>query len=129
VVVTAQTLFCWSCNPLRISFVEEAGLRGQELPPWVGVSRAAVTAASRQQHSESDGSSSGTGGGFWGVARGSSARAQQQLAAKGAAGRPPRGRRYAFAHTTLEGHQIGGEERFAVAWNQEDDSGGCSTVA
>ena len=129
VVVTAQTLFCWSCNPLRISFVEEARLRRQELPPWAGAPAPAVNASSRQQQHWESGSKSSSGGGFRGLARGSGARVQQQLAAKGAAGQPPRGRRYAFAHTTLEGHQIGGEERFAVAWNQEDDSGGRSTGA
>jgi hypothetical protein len=129
VVVTAQTLFCWSCNPLRISFVEEARLRRPELPPWAGAPAPAVNASSRQQQHWESGSKSSSGGGFRGLARGSGARVQQQLAAKGAAGQPPRGRRYAFAHTTLEGHQIGGEERFAVAWNQEDDSGGRSTGA
>jgi uncharacterized protein (UPF0548 family) len=31
-------------------------------------------------------------------------------------------RRTAFAHTTLQGHQISGEERFSVDWMRDDDS-------
>lgn len=37
-----------------------------------------------------------------------------------AAQRP--GRRFAFGHTTLSGHQIAGEERFSVEWDRSDDS-------
>ena len=33
-----------------------------------------------------------------------------------------RRRQCAFAHTTLAGHQISGEERFLVEWRKEDDS-------
>lgn len=28
----------------------------------------------------------------------------------------------AFAHTTVAGHQISGEERFTIEWNKENDS-------
>lgn len=31
-------------------------------------------------------------------------------------------RRCAFAHTTLDGHQISGEERFTVEWRKDDDT-------
>jgi len=31
-------------------------------------------------------------------------------------------RQTAFAHTTVAGHQISGEERFTVEWNKENDS-------
>ena len=147
VVVTARTLLCWSCNPLRVSYVEEGGLRPHQLQPWVGAgsdggSNSGKTAGSSRQQSTAgrnsrsskSGSSSSTcssGGsaanplaGLWGaLARGADTRAAQPQQMTAAA-RPPRGRRYAFAHTTLAGHQISGEERFAVAWNQEDDSGG-----
>lgn len=32
------------------------------------------------------------------------------------------GRRFAFGHATLKGHQISGEERFSVEWVKADDS-------
>ena len=32
------------------------------------------------------------------------------------------GRRFAFGQTTLKGHALAGEERFAVCWNKADDS-------
>ena len=35
-------------------------------------------------------------------------------------GRP--GERFQFGHATLEGHQLAGEERFAVSWDRRDDS-------
>lgn len=124
VVVTAFSLCCWSCNPLRISFVEEGGLRrnAQQLPPWVGAPPTAAEGASlRQQRLHGGGSGVlgllGTGGGK------RTQHQQQAAAAEAAAALPPRGRRFAFAHTTLQGHQIRGEERFCVAWNAQDDSG------
>lgn len=123
VVVTAFSLCCWSCNPLRISFVEEGGLRrnAQQLPPWVGAPPTAAEGASlRQQRLHGGGSGVlgllGTGGGK------RTQHQQQAAAAEAAAALPPRGRRFAFAHTTLQGHQIRGEERFCVAWNAQDDS-------
>lgn len=66
VVVTAQSLFLWTHNPLRITWAEEGRRRR-----------------------------------------------------RGGAGA---GRRFAFAHATLEGHQISGEERFAVEWDKADGS-------
>ncbi|KAL4859407.1 hypothetical protein ACK3TF_000514 [Chlorella vulgaris] len=117
VVVTALSLFCWTCNPLRISYVEECALRRgskQQLPPWSGAPPAAAAGARLQEQ--------------WlqtlrGVLPGRPSGDQTQpQAAAVAAARPPRGRRYAFAHTTLGGHQISGEERFTVAWNAEDDT-------
>ena len=111
VVVTARTLLCWSCNPLRISWVAGEGpLPRGMLPPWAGkAERCADGTRSSPGIASSSRSSS---------SRSSGRRAEQQQQASAA-----RGRRYAFAHATLEGHQIRGEERFAVAWNQEDDSG------
>lgn len=141
VVVTARTLLCWSCNPLRISFVEEGALRPGQLQPWTGAGSKATVNGRRSSggsmksgaklatSSSGDASSSSSGSSndpltrlLGALTRGAGTRAaQQQLVA--AEVRPPRGRRYAFAHTTLAGHQISGEERFAVAWNQDDDSG------
>ncbi|GAB4817695.1 hypothetical protein N2152v2_004741 [Parachlorella kessleri] len=37
-------------------------------------------------------------------------------------GKEAKGHRLAFAHTTLAGHQISGEERFAVEWHPHDDT-------
>ncbi|KAI7844502.1 hypothetical protein COHA_001861 [Chlorella ohadii] len=153
VVVTARTLLCWSCNPLRISYVEEGALRRTQLQPWAGAKCAAAGGkASKNGSSSKSSSSSKSGSGsnmanaakaasggssaapsstsgsgdpltrlLGALARGAGTRAAQQQQAVAEA-RPPRGRRYAFAHTTLAGHQISGEERFAVAWNHEDDS-------
>ncbi len=112
VVVTAQTLFAWSCSPLRITYAEERPLRAGQLPPWAPAPPRRPRGAT--QLNTSCGGAGGGGGGC----------AQRQQAEQVATMRPPKGRRYAFAHTTLEGHTIKGEERFAVAWNQEDDSGG-----
>lgn len=144
VVVTARTLLCWSCNPLRISFVEEGALRPGQLQPWTGAgSKATIDGRRRQRRSSSSSSSMKSGAKLatsssgdasssssndpltrllGALTRGAGTRAAQQQPVA-AEVRPPRGRRYAFAHTTLAGHQISGEERFAVAWNQDDDSG------
>ena len=60
VVVTAQTLFLWSMQPLKVTYVKET--------------------------------------------------------------RPSKGgKEFSFAHTTLKGHQLKGEERFAITWNGEKD--------
>lgn len=152
VVVTARTLMCWSCNPLRISYVEEGALRRGQMQPWTGAAQAAGAKRNGSKASKSGSNSSGSsdaestasrsssaGGSssssskgdpltriLGALARGAGARAAQQQQAA-AEVRPPRGRRYAFAHTTLAGHQISGEERFAVAWNHDDDSGGCTS--
>ena len=32
------------------------------------------------------------------------------------------GRRFVFATATVQGHQLRGEERFAVEWHKDDDS-------
>ena len=32
------------------------------------------------------------------------------------------GQQLRFAHSTLHGHALAGEERFTVEWHQEDDS-------
>lgn len=32
------------------------------------------------------------------------------------------GQQFKFAHCTLQGHTLAGEERFAVEWHQEDES-------
>ena len=131
VVVNARTLFAWTLNPLRISFVEERALRPDQLPPWAGAQPAASSGSSSGGGGSSGGGDSG-GGGWLGLGRRAGGRAtqqqqqqQQQGSQRRQGARAPRGRRFAFAHTTLAGHQISGEERFAVAWNQEDDSGGC----
>ncbi|PSC73763.1 hypothetical protein C2E20_2908 isoform X1 [Micractinium conductrix] len=121
VVVTAKTLFAWSCNPLRISYVEERGLRGGQRPPWAPPPPPRAK-GSTQLHTSCGGARESPS---QGLARGGGGRAEWAAAqerSSGAAAHLPRGRRYAFAHTTLAGHQIQGEERFAVAWNHEDDS-------
>lgn len=119
VVVTAHTLFAWSCSPLRVTYEEERPLRAGQLPPW-GPPPPLRPKGATQLHTSCGGTGAGSGSGS--AVRGAGRRAQQQHAEQVATLRPPRGRRYAFAQTTLEGHTIKGEERFAVAWNQEDDS-------
>ena len=34
----------------------------------------------------------------------------------------PAGQQLKFAHSTLQGHALAGEERFAVEWHEDDDS-------
>ncbi|KAL4431037.1 hypothetical protein ABPG75_006293 [Micractinium tetrahymenae] len=123
VVVTARTLFAWSCSPLRITYAEECPLRAGQLPPWAPAPPPRPKGAT-QLHTSCGGAGGGGGcsGGGAAAARGAGGRAHQRQAEQVATMRPPKGRRYAFAHTTLEGHTIKGEERFSVAWNQDDDS-------
>lgn len=89
VVVTARSLFLWTHNPLKITFVEEGRRR------WQPETAAPAVAAYGAQ------AAAGTGR---------------------KPPRPPSGRRFAFAHATLAGHQISGEERFAVEWDKGDNS-------
>jgi hypothetical protein len=119
VVVTALSLFCWSCNPLRVSYVEEGRLPGggKAWPPWVGAPMSAAAGASLKEQRRTHGP--------WAWPPKAAPNRQQVQPQQRPASKPPRGRRYAYAHTTLRGHQISGEERFSVAWNTDDDTGGC----
>ena len=151
VVVAAQTLLLWTLNPLRISYVEEGaarlrlagGTQGKGgllaallsfLPEHVAsLQGAAAWARCRPAGWQVLAAPLLGGADIWLGVHG-----RRRVSAS-----PPRpstppinshsfpalprrpllaGHRLAFAHTTLRGHQISGEERFAVEWHPRDDS-------
>jgi uncharacterized protein (UPF0548 family) len=133
VVVTAKSLFLWSCNPLRISFVAEGSQRlrqagGKEIKGRVQVllggqpefaaycttPKYAVTQPCRPD------ALCACPCALWRLPRWLHAQRHRVCLA---------GHRLAFAHATLKGHQISGEERFAVEWHPHDDSVWCVRLA
>ena len=105
VCVVAKTLFLWTANPLRVVYLDER--LDKSAPRPVATHR--LEASSRGRAAPSGHSSSPEG-----------PTTHDDDA-------PPRTRTgpvqsFQYAHGTLAGHTLAGEERFALMWDKTDDS-------